>query len=161
MTTIAFDGKILAADTAHWRGDVISWLADKLHVLDDGYKPVAVYGWAGNYSKALPLQEWIPKLLNGEKLESREATDADEWQAIIVDLRPSEELRTYILSPDMILAPCGQFIAIGMGEHTAMAALRCGKDATQAVQLCCDTTAFTAGPVTAYDVKKRRYVIEL
>lgn len=162
MTTIAYDGKHLAADTAHWTGDVLGWLQDKLHVIKDANgKPMAAYSWAGGYTSGLPLAEWIPKLLEGEKLPPWDGAEELYWHAIVIDLRPSEELRTYTLSVDMILAPCGVPIAIGSGADTALAAMRCNKTAIQAVQLCVDTTAYTAGPVTAYNVRRKRYEMEL
>ena len=156
MTTIAFDGKHIAGDTAHWAGDVLGWLQDKLHVIQNEYETIAVFGSAGNYSEGLNLSEWLPKLLYGEKLEPR--PDSEDWQALVIDLRTETP---YLLSPDMILAPCAAPMAIGAGYATALAAMRSGKNAVQAVQLCCDTTAYTAGPVTSYNVKKRRYEMEL
>jgi hypothetical protein len=159
MTTIAFDGKTIAADTAHWKGDVISWLADKLSVLnnEDG-KPVAVYATAGDYDKGLLVGELIPRILAGEKVEPLKDDECCDWEAIIITLH---DLACYALNSRMILAPVGAPIAIGAGYETATAAMRCGKNAVQAVQLAADTTAYTRGPVTAYDAKKKRYTIEL
>lgn len=156
MTTIAYDGKHIAADTAHWAGDVLGWLQDKLHVIQNEYETIAVFGAAGDYTQGLNLSEWLPKLLYGEKLDPR--PENEDWQALVIDLRTGHP---YVLETSMILAPCVEPMAIGAGHVTAMAAMRSGKNAVQAVQLCCDTTPYTSGPITSYNVKKKRYELEL
>lgn len=158
MTTIAYDGKVLAADTAHWKSDTLGWNGDKIRtVTDRSGKIVVAYAVCGSYMFSLTIEQHILDLLDGRRVDPVTVSEDQYFYAFVIDMRDSEPI-LFEVGPDMILQPAGYPMAIGSGGEIALTAMRCGKNAIKAVELACETNAYTRGPVTALDCKKRKFV---
>jgi hypothetical protein len=157
MTTIGYDGRVLCADTAHWQNDTLAWNGDKIHTVTDRAGNIVVaYATAGDYAFALITEQKILDLLDGKPVEPLLMPDNRELSILVIDMRDKDPY-PYIITDDMILMPAGVPIALGSGGEIALAAMRCGKKALDAVELACATNAYTRGPITAIDCKKRKY----
>lgn len=117
MTTIAFDGKTMAADrqVSTFRGSVA-----KIHRLADG----SLYGASGKFDETVAVLAW---LAGGEKPKIEE-----HIHAIVV--APSGKFHTYekLL---VALPAASSFMAVGSGRDFAMAAMHLGKSAAEAVKI--------------------------
>lgn len=120
MTTIAFDGTTLAADTmansAGMRRSV-----SKIFRLDDG----RLFGAAGEYQNVLMALEWLNK--GGER-----PTLTDDFTGLVIDLqgqcfRYENKLYQSLISE--------RTTACGSGRDFAIAAMHLGKSAVEAVAI--------------------------
>lgn len=129
MTTIAFDGKTLAADTrAH--GSIILKVR-KVHRLSDG----SMFGAAGSCQEILAVLAW----LNGGDKPS----DLDNFEALIITRAGAQRLGERLMRAP-VLEP---FYAIGSGSHFAIAAMALGKNAIDAVRLAARFDIYTGGAI--------------
>lgn len=143
MTTIAMDGKTVAADSLVCFGHERGRLPAKKLVVDGGYI-YAVSGWS---SLIRPLIEWHKA--GGDPAAAPRAPKDGFWSlAVMVDgkwfLYSSEA--PY---PDEIGTP----FAIGAGADHATGAMWAGKSAREAVELCCQHLTHTGGEVQVIDIE--------
>lgn len=139
MTTLAWDGRYLAADGRITTGTTIATDANqKITILGD-----YVVAIAGNVPDAKKL---IDMLINGGKADS---------------ILSSSGL--YILNGkcfsfgcdddgELWECPSPYCNAVGTGEDHALTAMDCGNDAREAVQLSIKRDIYTGGHVTYYDI---------
>lgn len=136
MTTIAWDGKILAADT---QTTCAAYKTNyrKISVINDRYA-VAV---AGEIQNINIFNDWIKNGLdsaNPPKLEN-------SFGAILVDKESG-----FVYEVDNNGIPYkseNPFIARGSGEQAAMALMSIGKSAVEAVEITADIDIYTGKPV--------------
>lgn len=122
MTTIAWDGRTMAADrlsTGH-RNPVC-----KLHRLPDG----GIVGGAGQLDEILRAVEWLQQ--GGVPADKPKLAD-DCMTLLMVDGRGKAWTYHSALHPVPILLP---FYAVGSGSDYAMAAMACEKDAADAIRI--------------------------
>lgn len=139
MTTIAFDGKTLAADSLVCSGDMRFGHADKIIRLEDG----RLLAGCGNPAVLHAVVAWLN---GGEEPKFR---DGEAFQGIVVhpDGRAEE------ISGNFRLWPACVPFAAGSGEPFALVAMRLGKSAAEAVAVACEFDTRSAGPVQVVDVK--------
>lgn len=134
MTTIAFDGKIMAADS-RMVGDFIEPAdAAKVHRIKG-----SLYGAAGTAESCELFFDWVRDGKPGEKPKVGSDFEALEYDGKVL-LWYGEKVRGVKLgSPN----------AIGSGSKFAQAAMVCGKTARQAVKVAMQLDPGTGGRVRA------------
>jgi ATP-dependent protease HslVU (ClpYQ) peptidase subunit len=140
VTTIATDGKVMAADgLITGDGIVYSRSARKVFKLNDG----GVVGISGSSYNASPFVEWLEK--GGDK-----PTLPDGFEAIVVTpkgrcLSYNEYCRAI---PEELPTACGS------GRQLAMGAMEAGASPRKAVQIAARRDTCTGGKVTCLKVGK-------
>lgn len=129
MTTIAWDGKTLAADSQ--AQTTFKTRSRKLYRLPDG----AIFGAAGFVQEALAVLAWLN---GGEK-----PGDLENFEGLIINKAGGDVLGMRLMR-EPVLEP---FYAIGSGAHYALAAMACGKSAVEAVRIAARFDPGTGGPV--------------
>ena len=136
MTTVAFDGNKLAADTqitSDWKSTGHS----KFYKFHDG----AVGAFAGTWSRILEAQRFLDGL-------SDHCPDED-WSALVI----RADRRVYFMDCDGCrMDITGMHYAIGSGSHFALGAMACGKDAAEAVRISFGLDQYTGGDVESIEV---------
>ncbi len=134
MTTIAFDGRILAVDRAGWIGNGIQYETDKLYGVSllglglggvDGY-----YAAAGNAGDAAAIALW----LQNKRGDAPALVEHDSGKGLIVTQEdpPRVARLTSALTLDWVYTlPWGD----GAGLEMAIGAMAAGKTAAQAVEI--------------------------
>lgn len=131
MTTIAWDGKTLAADTRGTAGGM-PWQTIKASRLKDG----RLYGGSGALEDVEAVRTWLET--GGDKPAVK------DFVAILI-----EDGQCFRLEDKLIKMPVkSPFHAIGSGRDYAIAAMHLGKTAREAVELACLYDVYTAAPVT-------------
>lgn len=115
MTTIAFDGTVLAADT---QASLFKDPIRKIYLLDSG----AVFGASGNVEDLYAALAWLREGGGKPKLQNN-------FHGILIRHR-----KAVLLEEGLIEMPfSGPFVAIGSGREFAMGALYCGASASAAI----------------------------
>lgn len=158
MTTIAWDGKTLAADGQSTLGDLICSLKEKkiyypgsgVEWLVNGEKALAI-GAAGDCGAEFELQE---KLANGITYAT-EFSPAFSFSAIAI-CGPN---RAYLISSkedSSKISLCLQVdpYALGSGSTVAITAIHLGKNAIEAVNTAIEMDVYSGGLVHWFSIKK-------
>lgn len=127
MTVVAWDGRTLAADKMACSVGY-GYTVTKIHRLKDG----AIAGFSGDGDHVMALLAW----LNG-----------DRDHAAFPPEQKTNDANAFIVYPDGTRYSIGKtphpnpsedkFFAMGHGRDFAMAAMHCGKNAREAVELAC------------------------
>ena len=124
MTTIAWDGKTLAADRqAHHGTSNTKYERKKLSVLDGK----AIAG-AGRASLNDAMTNWIT--CGGDLPDA-----CKEGEYTVVVAKGENNCEVYEGVPIPLVIPAGVKLAWGSGAQAAMAAMECGKNAEEAIQI--------------------------
>ena len=138
MTTIAFDGETLAADSRFTNGYVDD-VAQKIFKLGNVYIAIA-----GSYSQGLLFVKWC----RDRTKEKPKSTEMDDFCALeIRDGKPYEY--------DEHLEPIPMSIpaAIGSGAQFAMGVMKAGLDAKKAIQIAMKLDQNTGGKIKTVKIK--------
>lgn len=134
MTTIAYDGRTLAADT---QSSMMRGKALKAFRLEDG----TLFGACGEAQDAIAVRDWLED--GGEKPKVQ-----DTFHAIVI-----KDGELYTLENKLVLMlQCRPFFAIGSGRDFAMAAMHLGKTAVEAIGISHQFDVDTGSEVTALAV---------
>lgn len=137
MTTIAFDGKILASDSRS-TGNYINDKTKKIFKQGSRY-----YAVAGRYTTALLFLQWA-----NDRTKEKPRLD-DDFEVIEIEKgKPYYYDKNLIKTPEVI--PC----SIGSGCHLAMAAMLCGKNARESIEIAKKLDECTGGKVQSINVEK-------
>lgn len=139
MTTIAFDGKTLCADSQVTSGGLKFGAAKKLWRLESG----ALLAMSGDIGLCYQVMLW----LNG-KSDKPTRTSDESVSGLLIE--PDGSAWEY--STDLHRFPARAPWAGGTGETIAMTAMRCGKTAQEAVELACEMDIYTSGPLQTVTV---------
>lgn len=132
MTTIAWDGKTLAADTLAVSGGGLKRTAEKIFRLTDG----RLYGGSGEYQEVLLVRDWLNGGTKPDKL--------DDFSGLLID-----GTRSYRIESKCVLMPIAEsFHAVGSGRDFALSAMYIGRSAREAVELAMRFDAWTGGEIT-------------
>ena len=147
MTTIVYDGKTLAADTAEWIGDTYSGIALKVREVKCGHNEYLIAG----SGIAVDLDLFCKQLKEGKDI-----SEFDESNFICVNKNDPSDFCVYELG---LKRKCQLPLIIGSGRDISYGALDAGCDALGAVKVACKRNAFTDYPIDTYtfDVDKFIY----
>ena len=142
MTTIAYKGGILAADSNCSAGGVRVYQVRKIFRIDDG----SLVGFAGDLAEGMKLVDWLD---DGADEETRPGLQ--NVHGLVV--RPSGRITLYEQGvPINPRKP--KYIAIGTGQATAMGAMFWGASAVGAVRAAIEHDDCTRGPVVSMRLKR-------
>lgn len=157
MTTVAFDGRYVAADGRSTMGNmVVGKEVQKIFPLDFVYNGVsqkaAVVG-AGCQESVHIMVEFIK---NNDLAITELAPDVDpeEFELILV----LNDGRAMNLGAKLTPFPCEVPFAIGSGAQFALGALHSGQSAKQAVDLATTLDAFSGGQVQVFDLNTMSFI---
>lgn len=135
MTTIATDGRTMAADGLTNAGGMItSESAQKMWALQDG----RIVGCSGPTSDWPMFLEWLQRGGDSPKL--------DEGFAAIV-IQAGALIRVYY--NDCTFAEFAGHYAIGTGDRFAITAMDLGRDPSAAIEVAAKRDIYTGGKITA------------
>lgn len=130
MTTVAWDGRTLAADSRSTSGGM-PWECTKAVRLADG----RLFAGSGSAEECEAVREWLEH--GGEK------PTVKDFVGILIENGKCFRLEDKLIK----LSVESSFHAVGSGRDYAMAAMHYGKTAREAVELACLYDVYTAGPV--------------
>lgn len=138
MTTIAWDGRTLAADKGSWCGG-FHHAVKKVHrvTAPDGRRYLVAF--CGDPVFATSILRWM----RGEVENPGICLDADKDRdsAVVVD----ESLQVWRLSARLVYVPIeGRLHTHGAGQEIAMGALMAGADAVKAIRITMQVSDFAA-----------------
>jgi len=145
MTTIAFDGRTIAADGLSTAGDEpVAWDTMKLRL-----GPKCIYAFSGEGGALFePTIEWWEK---GRKPgDQPKPTDGERWCMVIVDASGCYTVTSHQPYPTRWNPPQ----AWGSGCDYALGAMHAGANAYQAVQVASRLNLKTGGTIVAWDVAR-------
>lgn len=142
MTTIAYDGKQIAADTLECCGDMRFGYRNKIHLLS-GDRYVA---FAGNTSYIVQMVKWLEDGINTPPPEIREG---DDISGLYID----ENRNAWEIDKFARLFPACIPWAGGTGERYAMACLKLGVSVRKAVEIAIELDRGSGGQVQVVDVE--------
>ena len=138
MTTIAWDGTTLAADTQIVTSFGSKRPGHKIYVGD-----ARVFGGVGGIANCQRIAAW---LLNGEPKPTLEGEDGEGTNGIVIDRATGGAWIVEGKLCDMLPLEPGPF-AIGSGRDSARAAMALGHSAVDAVLLASKLDAWTGGEI--------------
>lgn len=137
MTTIAWDGKTLAADSQTQAGGLRNRYV-KAHRTSNGY----LFASAGEMQANELVRLWIERGMP----EDGKPSVSQEFTAILIC--PDGAVRT--LEDKLVQMPVfDRFHAIGSGRDYAIAAMHLGKDAVGAIEVAAVFDIYTGGEIIA------------
>lgn len=139
MTTIAFDGKTVAADSL-CVGECRHRVQKLVRI--DG----KIIGCSGGWSDANRFIRWVKEGCPAEDTPEL----SEEFNALVVHPDGSYIVFENALEPMTFDDP---FFAIGSGQAAAMGAMRAGANAKRAVEIACDVDPYSLGPVKTMRLK--------
>jgi 20S proteasome alpha/beta subunit len=137
MTTIAWDGHTLAADTRCSSGGMV-FRVSKIRRCPDG----RLIGGSGESGAVEAFMTWLQ---TGNPDGRPEFQDRDDDNVHVLEVRLDGTVWWHgRFAPFRV---CQEFIAIGSGQHFAMAAMAMGAGAKRAVEIACRFDAGSGEPV--------------
>lgn len=125
MTTVAFDGKTLAADTMAISGG-LKRRTQKIFRLGDG----RLFGGSGLYEEVLLVRDWLNDGGVKPKLE--------DFSGLVIS-----NGKAFLLGQLLVLMPLDDKYAVGSGRDFAIAAMQLGKTAKESVEFAAQFDAWT------------------
>lgn len=145
MTTIAWDGVSLAADSLHAVGNWAYSGDDKIYQLRRSDED-CLFAGAGTSDLVEQVFFW----LSGVVSERPIVGDKDDFRGLLITPTGAYGLEER-LTPFSVPAP----YAIGSGRDFALAAMALGKTAKEAVELACKLDLYTGGTVIEARLKSK------
>lgn len=140
MTTIAWDGKTLAADKMASSGNAKWGQCTKIFRTRAG-----LVGFAGSADIAMALLHWVE---NGCEPSEFPTINAEENDTLAMVISPTGTVTIYERTPHPQILH-NEFVAIGSGRDFAMAAMHLGNSAEKAVEVAAALDAYTGNGVDA------------
>lgn len=146
MTTLAYDGRLVAIDSQVTSGD-LRYEEEKFYrTTDTTGRDLVVFG-AGTTSH---IQRAVRELSKGFE----ELTEGD-YTILVVGLRDNPVAFYHDGVP---LDVRRDLLVAGSGGAIALAAMKAGHSATEAVLMACSTDLYSGPPVHTYDTQRRRFL---
>lgn len=132
MTTIAWDGKTLAADQCSWSGSVRRRVC-KVFKIKSKDRGTLLVAFSGNASFATKVLDWMSgKCDRPDPRDFHRLDDLGRQCAVAID----SARRVWALSNSLIWEPMNESIfAHGAGQEFAWGALEAGATAVQAIEI--------------------------
>lgn len=157
MTTVAYDGRFLAADGRSTLGNLISGKSVKkifqLLIIAGGVQVQAVLAGAGSFQTVNIVKSHLERndLFESELIPEIEP---GSFQGLLI----LETGEVYDLEDKLIPLPAEIPVAIGSGTDYAMAAMVMGKSAPAAVQVACELDVYSGGKISVFDTETWAFV---
>ncbi|SUE95774.1 proteasome subunit beta [Ectopseudomonas mendocina] len=157
MTTVAYDGRFLAADGRSTLGNLISGKAVKkifqLLTCANGVQVQAVLAGAGSFQTVNIVKSHLERndLFESELIPEIEP---GSFQGLLV----LETGEVYDLEDKLVPLPAEIPVAIGSGTDYAMAAMVMGKSAPAAVEVACELDVYSGGKIAVFDTETWAFV---
>jgi len=148
MTTAAWSARegVLAVDTQVTSGNR-KFRAHKVARLGCG----GLIAGSGNLADILKVQRWVQAEYSDDSRPDFGEGEDGEFECLIV----KGDGTIWLLDDDLEpLQVTDEFIAVGSGGPYAVAAMACGKSATEAVEIAAMFDAATSEPVVAWRLEK-------
>lgn len=144
MTTIAYRGGVLAADSRAYSGGAAPIGAKvKIHRLPDG----TLFGVSSNNVGAdTLLRRWVEG-----GCQPAESGDLKPDSFSVLLIRPDGAVFYANDNLDLSGPLSAPFFAIGSGKEAALGAMVMGADARRAVEVACELDMWSGGPVTVLE----------
>lgn len=159
MTTVAFDGKLLAADgRACINNLIVGKRTQKIFTLKvflRGAEREAVLSGAGSYQTLMQVKQCLEVMGDIEAPEIIPDIEPGAFQGILL-IRGTDE--AFYLEDRLVLTDVELPVALGSGMDYAMTALHLGKNAHGAVQTASDLDCYTGGEIRVFDIEKWDFV---
>jgi hypothetical protein len=145
MTTIAWDGVTLAADTLALSGCVRDFQRKVFRIAQEGVPNVRLYGFSGETQVAHAVKNWLNAGGNISTGKDAPSMEKDDFSGIVIDA----DGRCYHLQNRCIGIPitAQRYYAVGSGREMALTAMLLGKDAVEAVRCAAVFDPYTGGGV--------------
>lgn len=156
MTTIAFKDKVFAADSREtWYseagGSTVGSCEKLFRVRPKGTRREVVIGTAGGSYLGMVFVDWFEKTGgDGEPPVILRDAHLDEDFDVLVWDRGALYTANHLCRLIKVIEP---FTAVGSGRKAALAAMHCGRNAYQAVQVACKIDPYTAPPIRIMRVR--------
>ena len=139
MTTIAWDGKTLAADKRAVSQNLILTVTKVFE--GDGY----IGAYSGNIDQGLEMADWYAKGANPETFPASQR-DKEDWTPFIIIHHDDLKIKSYERTPFAMTFE-DKFYAMGSGRDFAITAMHLGRSAIEAVEIasqldCCSGNGF-------------------
>lgn len=143
MTTIATDGRTIAADGLRVMGSSIVARNEKKIRIRDG----RIFAFTGTYAAFEPAVTWY---LDGAAPDKRPATSADDGWSLVVIERDGGMAKWSSSAP--FAEPMPYPWAFGIDSDFAFAAMMCGKTPVEAIALAAEHNVYTGGEIQVVDI---------
>ncbi len=147
MTTVAYDGKNLCADSRSSLGDMI--YEEDAQKIFPNIGPFSVLAIAGDYQDAMDIMESIKEFSNLDHIRSIPKEEMGDAQ--LIGITHDGELWSYAGSHSCKLR-ADMPIAIGSGRQFALAAMDLGKSAEEAIIYASSRDMFTNNVVQTIEI---------
>jgi hypothetical protein len=149
MTTVAFDGEILAADTLITSGKQINGYGAKIFA--NNMFAIAHIGLSIGESKIL---DGLARADGFNELVGMIQHDSLDDTEFLVFERGQENFAALDAKTGLFFyRSCKRFMAEGSGSQAAMAAMYAGNNAISAVEIASKVDACTGGDITAFNIR--------
>lgn len=138
MSVLAWDGRLLATDRQITSGSTIATSMRKQQRHGD-----ELLGYVGSAAASIAMRDWC---IDGAAV-AQFPKIKPEVTAVLVVVHADGTLSEYSAEPFAIRYDAGQPFAVGSGEAAALAAMRCGKSAEEAVRIACEVDIYCGGGV--------------
>lgn len=156
MTTIAFDGRYLAADGRATAGGMItSRSTQKIFPIlftVNGAEVKGVMAGAGSFESLMMAKRHLQEF---DLFDSEVTPDIDEGTGLLVVLETGE---LYLLEHNLVPLPQESPCSIGSGSPFALATMVIGKSASEAVEVAKELDCYSGGNVTVFDTKTWKFI---
>jgi hypothetical protein len=140
MTTIAYDGKVLASDSLMTGYDIRRGHVEKIHRLSDG----RMFALSGDYIHTDDVRNY----LEGKRV------DPPKGDYTVVLVQPDGQARLIKDGSTGVNVP--HPLAIGSGDVIALTAMRCGMGAEHAVKIAIEMDVYSGGDVQVLRLQRKR-----
>ena len=139
MTTIAWDGKTLAADK---RATVngMAHTTKKLIRIKNGPMAGAICGWSNSIAVAMEMIHWLESGADIKEFPAAQRTD--EWSPVIL-ITYSQQVFVYEKGPFPIERSFSDAMALGSGREFAMGAMAFGATSQEAIAIATKLDVYT------------------
>lgn len=157
MTTVAYDGRFLAADGRSTVGNMISGKAVKkifpMTIIANGAEVQGVLAGAGSFQTVNIVKSHLERndLFESELIPEIEP---GSFQGLLI----LETGEVYDLEDKLIPLPAEIPVAIGSGTDYAMTAMVVGKSAVAAVEVACELDVYSGGKISVFDTETWAFV---
>lgn len=144
MTTIAWDGRLLAADGLRCAGhEPVEWSAKKIRVVGS-----MVYAITGAWAMFDAVIDWY--VAGADPANAPKVSDDDTWTLVVLTPAGITTFCSKRPYPEMWPAPQ----AWGSGSEYALGAMHAGRNAYQAVEIASRLNLHTGGTITCVDTQE-------